>query len=209
MNDDLVPIYRAPTIDDAQRVSDKLKEAGVDAFVDNTTAPLYGVTQGPASRIVLVRSPIAAFARQIVNDYRREYHRDESPADRRTEETGLELPTPDRPKDDAPNDWYAADIEAMDADRPGPEAPEVEDMVYDRGDRREVPESDKMIRFGADHDMTEDAEIDTPEADDQPIDKLDLSRDLGEPETGTPSANLRGEAERREREKREGSAGSD
>lgn len=191
MKDKLVPVYRALTVDDAQRLADRLKNAGVEAFVDSTDAPMYGITQGPSSKVVLVRKAESAHARDLVKQWGFKWHPTVAQEEWSREETGLELPIPERPSDDSPNEFEGEGNERMNADRPGPESAEVEEFITESGEQRS-PGSGEIVGFGMDRPLEQDADVDRPEVQDQELEKLDLRQQLDEPETGTPAAKPRG-----------------
>lgn len=98
-------IYRAQTVDLAQRLADVLEQAGVEAFVETTEDPMYGMSQGPAGRRVMVRKAVAEHARPVVEKFRVDWHPDEDAelfASR--EPSGLEQPKPEKPSDESPRD---------------------------------------------------------------------------------------------------------
>lgn len=66
MRQQTVEIYRADSIDDAQRVADQLRHAGIEAYVDVADKIMKGVLLGPRSRIVRVREVAAARAREVI-----------------------------------------------------------------------------------------------------------------------------------------------
>lgn len=100
MQDELVPVFTAPSIDDAERLADKLAEAGIEAFVDTTEAPMYGMARGPGSRVVEVRSLVREHAKQIVNRYRQRWHDELPEAGRPASEPNWERPARRRPSRD-------------------------------------------------------------------------------------------------------------
>ena len=192
MKDKLTPIYRALTVDDAQRLADKLRNAGIEAFVDQTDSPMYGATQGPASRVVYVRKAESAQARDAVKAFGREWHKGLTKNEWLREETGLEMPVPDRPSDDSPNEFEGEGNERLSAEGVGPESAEVEEFITETGEQRQ-PDRREIAGFGVDRPLRQDADVDRPEVQDQRIDELDLGSELREPETGTPAAQLRGD----------------
>lgn len=198
MKDKLVPVYRALTVDDAQRLADKLRNAGIEAFVDQTDAPMYGATQGPRSRVVYVRKAESAQARDAVERFGEKWHKGLTEDDWLREETGLELPVPDRPSDDSPNEFEGEGNERLSAEGLGPESAEVEEFITETGEQRQ-PGRDEIAGFGMDRPLRQEADVDRPEVQDQRIDELDLGAELREPETGTPAARLKGSAERKRR----------
>ena len=127
MDDNLVPIYRALTVDDAQRLADTLTEKGVEAFTDTTENPLLGASVGPSGRIVRVRARMLAPAREIAEQYRREWHPDVPAEQWHYEEAGLEVHHPDKPSRDSPHEDIGGGVEAIDEapQAPPPELPET------------------------------------------------------------------------------------
>jgi hypothetical protein len=201
MRDDLVAIYRAPTIDDAQRLADKLQQAGIESFVDSTDAPMYGATQGPAARIVRVRRVQTGAARDVMKRYSFHFHPELPQEEMIYEQTGLELPIPDRPSDDSPNEPEGEGTERMDADPPGAASVELVDMILDTGQERDIS-AEEIDRYDGDRSVEQAPEMEREEIEEQLIDDLDVERDLSEHDLSTPSANLKGEEEREERERR-------
>ncbi len=201
MKDDLVPIYLALTVDDAQRLADKLRVAGIESFVDQTDSPMYGATQGPSSRIVRVRRVETGPARDVMKRFGFKYHPSMARQEWQREETGLELPTREKPSDDSPHEFEGEGNERLDTDRPGPPSEELMDMITETGEERDLS-ADEIESYETDRPIAQDADIDRDEIAETRIDDLDVERDFDERETGTPSANLRGEEERRERERR-------
>ena len=196
MKDKLVPIYRALTVDDAQRLADKLQHAGIETFVDSTDAPMYGMTQGPAAKVVYVRKAESAHARDLVKQFGFKWHPPVAEQEWQREETGLEMTIPDRPSDDSPNEFEGEGNERLSADRPGPEAAETEEFIGEGGEQMN-PDASEIAGFGADRPLRQEADVDRPEVQDQQIDRLDLSAHLSESETATPAAAKKASRRRR------------
>lgn len=198
MKDKLVAVYRALTVDDAQRLADRLRHAGIETFVETTDAPLYGMTQGPMAKIVYVRKAESGHVRELVKQWGFHWHPTVAEQEWDREETGLEMAIPDRPSDDSPNEFEGEGNERLSADRPGPESPEVEEFITESGEQRS-PGSGEIAGFGVDRPLRQDADVDRAEVQDQRLDELDLGQQMREEETGTPAANLRGDKHRKKR----------
>ena len=191
MEDRLVPVYRALTADDAQLLADRLDRAGVEAFVDSTDSPMYGATEGPRSRVVHVRAPVSEQAREIVARFEEVEGRPGVPADEwQREETGLELAEDQRPRNDSSMEDMERGTGRMETEPRQPEAAETEGLV-DSSDTTEDVGDERIEGIGADRGLTQEADVERPEVEEQPIDELDTSQERDESETGTPAANLR------------------
>jgi hypothetical protein len=173
MRDQLVPIYHGRTVDDTQRLADKLRAAGIESFVNSTQSPMYGMRAGPSARTLFVREPVMDLVREIVHEFRLAHPGVVERADRDREETGLELPTGDRPADDSPAEGIAEMTEEMDAERPGPDTPEMA-AVHEELDEEAIHSMD------VDRDYAQQAEVESEEVEDQPLDELDTGRAAGE-----------------------------
>jgi len=169
MQDELVTVFRALTVDDAQRLADKLQEKGIEAFVASTEAPMYHATQGPSARLVQVREPMAATARELAEQFAADWH-PEVPADEwPREHTGLEQPIPEGTTDDSPNDSpqqidnvESAQGRLAETDPQEPEAPEVEGL-QPLEDPSEPADPEDIERFGADRDVEQHPGAESPE----------------------------------------------
>ena len=190
MREQLVPVYHGLTADDTQRLADELREAGIESFADSTQSPMYGMRSGPSARTLYVRAPVTELVREIVHHYKREHPGEVERAERQREETGLELPTPDRPRDDSFAEGIAETTEEMDAERPGPDTPELESVG------EWIDESD-IKSMDVDRDYAHKAEVEMEEVENQRIDELDIARETGEAPPESP------EDERRRRNARE------
>lgn len=182
----LVPVYRALTVDDSQRLADFLDDRGVESYVDSTQSPDYGMSQGPGAHVVYVDSHIAEYARQIVRDFAHKWHGGVPKDEVEREQTGLENTPGDRPSDDALASTnqdreraYGPDPHEHGEETPGRESPEVEDLIDETG-RENF--NDRIVGFGPDHDLAE--EEDAFEAmDREDIDEADSRQGLDEEES--------------------------
>lgn len=180
MKDQLVPIYHAYTASDAQGLADRLRSAGVEAFVEMTEAPMYGMRAGPQSQVVYVRKAESEDVRSIVRTWEHEGHPGVPPDERESEATGLEIGPEDERTGDSPVEGVAETTERFNEERPGPDTPEIQAIHGD------LDETD-IESFGVDRDIEELADVERPEFEDQPIDSLtaetllDESAGRGEP----------------------------
>src|SRR5688572_18889849 len=101
MREELIAVYHGRTADDTQRLADKLREAGIESYASTTQAPMYGMRAGPGGNILFVEGPITEHVREIVHRFRSDYPGVVERVERNAHETGLELPTGDRPRDDS------------------------------------------------------------------------------------------------------------
>ena len=69
MSDDLVDVYEANTLADAQLLVTRLEEVGIESFVDNTDSPFDGLTAMLQQKIVRVLPNAEVQARQVVEKY--------------------------------------------------------------------------------------------------------------------------------------------
>lgn len=69
MKPDLVDIFEAETLMEAQLLATRLDEAGIKSFIDNTDSPLDGLTAADQLKIVRVLPADEAKARDIANDF--------------------------------------------------------------------------------------------------------------------------------------------
>lgn len=136
MIEDFVPVYMASTVAVAQKLADRLARSGIESFVDDTESPMYGMSLGPQSKLVHVRAPSEARAREVIHDFQKNYDPPVS-EDPQNPETGQELPKPQRPSDDSPNEPYSPGTEKM-AKSADPDNPELAYMHDETGARRAV-----------------------------------------------------------------------
>ncbi len=69
MNPDLVDIFEAETLMEAQLLAARLEEAGVKSFIDNVDSPLDGLTAAEQYKIVRVLPKDQEKARDIANAF--------------------------------------------------------------------------------------------------------------------------------------------
>ncbi len=69
MADDLVDIFEAENVMEAQLLSSRLEEAKIKSFIDNDDSPLDGLTAGDQMVIVRVLPKDAAAARKIADEF--------------------------------------------------------------------------------------------------------------------------------------------
>lgn len=194
----LVPVYRALTVDDAQRLADFLDDRGVESYVDSTQSPEYGMSQGPEAHVVYVDSHIAEYARQIVRDFSHKWHGGVPKDEVEREETGRENLPGDRPSDDAPSSTnqdreraYGPDPYEHGDETPRRESPEVEDLIDETGEENF---DDRIVGFGVDHDLAEEDDYEAMERED--IDEADSRQGVDEDEARrTDAAHARRRAE--------------
>jgi len=180
MRDELVPVYHALTVDDAQRLADILQRRGVESYVENTVSPLYNMTQGPAAHVVLVDRHAAATARDTVRQYEADWHYGVPRDEQDYEQTGFELPDDPRPSQDDPADNFISERTHM--DRPGPESPEVENLITEDRHHEEVDwREHRIVGIGPDRGLTEPPDSDAPEVEDQNLDNLHIDTGAEEP----------------------------
>ena len=191
MRDELVPVYHGRTVDDTQRLADKLRASGVESFVPSTQSPMYGMRAGPSTRTLYVRAPITDLVREIVHEFRLEHPGVVERRERDREETGFEIPVGDRPSDDSPAEGIAEMTEEMDAERPGPDTPELESI-------HEQLDEEKIKSMDVDRDLAEESETESPDVEDQSLDELDIGRVTGE----GPPESPRDERRRRQAARR-------
>ncbi len=72
MPDDLVNVYTAATLFEAKLLADRLEEASIEVFIDNTDSPLDGLTAGDQGNPVRVLPGQANAAREIVAEFQAE-----------------------------------------------------------------------------------------------------------------------------------------
>lgn len=166
MREEFVTVYRGMSVDDAQKLADRLKAAGIEAFADHTESPLYGASLGPRGRIVRVRQPVAERAREVVRKFEKEGHPSVSEEEWAREETGLELGGEQRPSEDSPSAGAAESTETASKALPGPEAPEGVEVSQGSGER---------LGGNAPRNQEVEADVERPEVEERPIDELDVS----------------------------------
>lgn len=72
MQDDLVDVYEAQTLMQAQLLSDRLKSEGIESFIDHTDSPLDGLLAADQVKIVRVLPTDVDHARMIVAEFQAE-----------------------------------------------------------------------------------------------------------------------------------------
>jgi len=72
MPDDLVNVYEAENLMDAELISGRLEEAGIKAYVDNTDGPLAGLTAANQVQVVRVLPQDRDKAAKIVKEFEEE-----------------------------------------------------------------------------------------------------------------------------------------
>ncbi|MDH3584634.1 MAG: DUF2007 domain-containing protein [Phycisphaerae bacterium] len=76
MPDDLIVIYRAPHLPDAEMIHQALEAEGIRAFVEPTASPLDGLDAMAQGTPVMVLADDAERARQVIDKFLDE-HRDD------------------------------------------------------------------------------------------------------------------------------------
>ena len=69
MEHDLVEVYSAASMAEAQLLKDRLKGEGIEAFLDNTDSPLAGLTAANQYIVVRVLPEDAPAARDIAAQF--------------------------------------------------------------------------------------------------------------------------------------------
>ena len=69
MPDDLVSVYDAANVSEATLLADRLRQAGIKVFIDNTDSPFDGLTAGDQTNPVRVLPSDAERARPIVKEW--------------------------------------------------------------------------------------------------------------------------------------------
>jgi len=69
MPDDLVNVYEAETLAEASLLADRLKEAGIQVFIDNSDSPFDGLTLGDQRKPVRVLPDDAQRAHAIAEAF--------------------------------------------------------------------------------------------------------------------------------------------
>ncbi len=72
MQDDLVDVYEAATLMEAQLLSDRLDSYEVRSFIDNTDSPFDGLTAAEQVKIVRVLPDDVDKARRIIAEFEAE-----------------------------------------------------------------------------------------------------------------------------------------
>jgi len=129
MQDELTSVYVGMSTDEVQRFADRLNEAGIEAFVEQTQSAMYGTMPGPAGHQVMVRRAAADQARELAVQFEHQWHYQEAapddPADgRQQQQVGPEAPVPDRPSDDAVTEDVGGGAEHLDRAPERAESPE-------------------------------------------------------------------------------------
>jgi len=65
MDHDLVDVYQAASVSEAQLLKDRLSSEGIEAFLDNTDSPLDGLTAANQYIVVRVLPADAGRAREV------------------------------------------------------------------------------------------------------------------------------------------------
>lgn len=178
MQDELVTVFHARTVEDAQRLADRLTRAGVEAFVDTTVAPMYGLPVGPRGKIVRVRAPERGLAERVVADFEGRSDRGLTEEEWEQEEgiSGFEEPTIDKPSAEDPVQNYNVDNERLSDDDPEIEAPELAGTI-DPDDPRRSPSDNRIVGYHPDRGDHDDPVIERDEIQDRKIDDLDPDED--------------------------------
>ncbi len=69
MKPDLTDIFEAETLQEAQLLATRLKEAGIKSFIDNTDSPLDGLTTASQFKVVRVLPADEKAAREVANEF--------------------------------------------------------------------------------------------------------------------------------------------
>ncbi|MBI1371952.1 MAG: hypothetical protein GC159_04215 [Phycisphaera sp.] len=69
MSDDLINIYEASHLAEAEMIHQALESAGIKAYVEQTASPLDGLTAAGEGTDVMVRSDDADRAREVIEQY--------------------------------------------------------------------------------------------------------------------------------------------
>lgn len=69
MKEDLVGVYAAATLAEAQLLVDRLAEEGIRAHIDNVTSPFDGLTAFDQTKTVRVVPGDEAAARNVVSEF--------------------------------------------------------------------------------------------------------------------------------------------
>lgn len=71
MTDDLIVVFEAETLMEAQLVSNGLEQAGIQSFIDNTDSPLDGLISAGQLKLVRVLPKDAQQAKQVVSNLKK------------------------------------------------------------------------------------------------------------------------------------------
>jgi len=70
MSDELLTVYEAPNLAEAEMIHQRLEDAEIEAWVDQTASPLDGLdSMGGQGTPVMVREEDAEQARQIIDRF--------------------------------------------------------------------------------------------------------------------------------------------
>jgi hypothetical protein len=69
MKPDLTDIFEAETLEEAQLLATRLKEAGIKSFIDNTDSPLDGLTAAAQFKVVRVLPKDEKAAREVASEF--------------------------------------------------------------------------------------------------------------------------------------------
>ena len=69
MQDDLVDVFEAENVMEAQLLTTRLEEAGIKSFIDNDDSPLDGLTAGDQMVIVRVLPKDVPQARKVAEEF--------------------------------------------------------------------------------------------------------------------------------------------
>ena len=69
MRDDLTAVYESQSLMEAQLLSDRLKAAGIECFIDGSHSPLDGLVAADQVQIVRVLPTDAEKAKEIVAQF--------------------------------------------------------------------------------------------------------------------------------------------
>lgn len=188
MKEDFVPVYLASTVAVAQKLADRLSNRGIETFVDDTESPMYGMSLGPHSKVIHVREPAEASAREIVQDFQQEYDPPTNPEDWAGQETGMEVVRRTRPSDDSPNEPYQPGTESM-AGHAEPGTPELAYMQHENGSDQPVYR-EEVKAIGGDRPLEESPDIESPEVENQKLDDLNVNEQLDIEESRHPAADM-------------------
>jgi hypothetical protein len=189
MAHELVPVYEGFTLADAEMLADRLNQAGIEAFIDNTDSPFDGTTSPLQSQTVRVVPRAFTEAREIVRQFEEDGHEGLPLNPEATEEAGSPISSiGEHPSDDSPANINDHDRimgeRLMDA-----ESAEVEGLRIEDREAHGQDVSGAAIRsFGVDRDIAQD-ENEAREA------GRDQSAD--DESTGHPAADTRGKRGRK------------
>ena len=72
MGDDLTNVYETATLMEAQLIVNRLKSAGIDAFVDNDDSPFDGLTAADQTKVIRVLPANAEEAAKVIAAFQSE-----------------------------------------------------------------------------------------------------------------------------------------